>query len=110
MGYSTVLSINISLFYFFCRKLLLWQKFCQRELFYSYNSKKGQSMNTGNNPKGEWTKEDESRWQQAMFMLQLKWRLDALERQRNNNEELLIKMWNTTIGWIIPRYTDYPRK
>jgi hypothetical protein len=40
----------------------------------------------------------------------LKKRIETLERERNNSDALLVKMWNTAVGWIIPRYTNYPKK
>lgn len=40
----------------------------------------------------------------------LKKRIEKLEQERHDTETLLVKMWNTAITWVIPRYFNSPKE
>jgi len=67
-------------------------------------------MGTDNNQhNNEPDKDFLQRLELAAQMHFLKKRIERLEQEKNNNEAILVKMWNTFVYRIIPRYFE-PRK
>lgn len=81
------------------------------EHFFVIVIKKGVFMSTDNNQhNNEPDKDFLQRLEMAAQIHFLKKRIEKLEQERHDTETLLVKMWNTAITWVIPRYFNSPKE